>query len=67
MKYVIQIGSVIQYPQMTKRPEQELIITQDQLALIETFANTRKDEKLRTWYKLNECEFTVLPYFEPVK
>ena len=29
----------------------------------EQFADTRKDEDLNTIYRLNQCEFKVMPHF----
>ena len=40
-----------------------MIITREQFVLIEQFADTRKDEDLDTIYRLNKCEFKVIPYF----
>ena len=40
-----------------------MIITREQFAVIEQFADTRKDEDLNTIYRLNQCEFKVIPHF----
>lgn len=63
-KYEIHIGEIFDLTTNTKKPEQTIIITQDQMAVIEQFANQRKDAKLNTIYKLNECEFRVLLHFD---
>ena len=62
-KFEIQIGKVYDLESKTEKPKQTLIITGEQLAVIEQFADTRKDEDLNTIYRLNECEFKVLPHF----
>jgi hypothetical protein len=63
-KYELHIGEVVDFINMTKRPRQTLIITKEQLEVIEIFAHQRKDEELNTIYKLNECEFRVYPHYE---
>ncbi len=42
--------------------QQTIIITEEQLAIIDRFANTKKDSQLETIYTLNDCEFTVGPH-----
>lgn len=63
-KYEIHIGEIFDLTTNSKKPKQTLIITQDQLELIEQFADQRKDSELNTIYKLNECEFRILPHFD---
>ena len=63
-KYEIHIGEIFDLTTNLKKPKQVLIITQDQLAVIEQFADQRKDAELNTIYKLNECEFRILPHFD---
>lgn len=48
----------------SKKPKNTLIVTQDQLAVIEQFADQRKDAELNTIYRLNECEFRILLHFD---
>ena len=50
--------------EITQQPKQILIITHDQFAIIEQFANQRKDAELNTIYKINECEFRIFPHIE---
>ena len=59
MKYQIQIGETFDPTTNSKIPKQTLIITREQLAIIEIFAYERKDADLNIIYKLNECEFRV--------
>ena len=63
-KYEIHIGEIFDLTTSSKKPKQTLIITQDQLAVIEQFSDQRKDAELNTIYKLNECEFRILPHFD---
>jgi len=63
-KFEIQIGETFDLATNSKTPKQTLIITQDPLAVIEQFADQRKDAELNTIYKLNQCEFRILPYFD---
>lgn len=64
MKYEIHIGEIFDLTTNSKKPKQTLIITEDQLGVIEQFADKRKDAELNTIYRLNECEFLVFPNFE---
>ena len=57
--YEIQIGETFDPTTNSKIPKQTLIITREQLAIIEIFADERKDADLNIIYKLNECEFRV--------
>lgn len=59
----IHIGEIFDLTMGVKKPIQILIITQDQLAIIEQFANTRRDAGLNIVYKINDCEFRVFPHF----
>jgi hypothetical protein len=61
-KYEIHIGEVFDLSTNSKKPKQILIITEEQLAVIEEFADQRKDAELNTIYKLNECEFRIFPH-----
>lgn len=63
-KYEIHIGEIFDLATNSKRPERILIITEDQLTIIEQFANQRKDAELNIFYKLNECEFRIFPHFD---
>lgn len=63
-KYEIHIGEIFDLTTNAKKPKQTLIITQDQLAVIEQFAYKRKDAELNTIYKLNDCEFRIFPHFD---
>jgi len=62
-KFEIHIGKIYDLESKTEKPERTMIITREQLAVIEQFADTRKDEYLNTIYKLNQCEFKVIPHF----
>lgn len=64
-KYEIHIGEILDLTTNSKKPKQILIITQEQLEVIEQFAYQRKDAELNTIYRLNECEFRIIPYFNP--
>jgi ABC-type phosphonate transport system ATPase subunit len=63
-QYEIHIGEILDLTNNSKKPKHTLIITQDQLAIIEQFASQRKDAELNTIYKLNECEFRILLHFD---
>jgi hypothetical protein len=62
-KYEIHIGEIFDLTTNIKKPKLVLIITEDQLTIIEHFANQRKDANLNTIYILNECEFSIIPHF----
>jgi len=62
-KFEIHIGKIYDLESKTEKPERTMIITREQLAVIEQFADTRKDEYLNSIYKLNQCEFKVIPHF----
>ena len=63
-KFEIHIGKSYDLKTESEKPKHIMIITGDQLAIIEQFADARKDEDLNTIYKLNQCEFKVMPHFE---
>ena len=63
-KYEIHIGEIYDLESQTKKPKQTMIITREQLAVIEHFADTKKDEELNTIYRLNQCEFKIMPHFD---
>ena len=64
-KYEIHIGKALNAKNLSETiPLQKIIITQEQLAVIEMFASQRKDAELNTIYKLNECEFRILPHWD---
>ncbi len=63
-KYEIHIGEIFDSTTNSKKPKQIMIITQEQLAIIEHFADQIKDAELNTIYRLNDCEFRILPHFE---
>ena len=63
-KFAIHIGKIYDLESKTEKPKLTMIITREQLALIEQFADTRKDEDLNIIYRLNKCEFKVIPYFD---
>jgi hypothetical protein len=64
MKYEIHIGESIDLETNDKNPYRVMIITPDQLALIEVFAHIRKDSQLNNIYKLNDVEFKITPFIE---
>lgn len=64
MDYEILIGEVIELSDQTVKPKQVLIITADQFAMIEMFADIRRDEMLNPIYIINKCEFKVAPHFK---
>ena len=65
MKYEIHIGKAYNADDLTEIvPLQKIIITEEQLSIIEMFAHQRKDENLQIIYKINDCEFTVKPHFD---
>lgn len=62
MKYEIHIGRVYDPMDNSFKSEQVIIVNEDQLSILTHFANSRKDKHLNTVYKINECEFQVLPH-----
>lgn len=65
MKHEIHIGEVFDTETNSNKPKQVLIITDEQLAIIERFAHTKKDAELNTIYVINDCVFRIYPHFEP--
>ncbi len=63
-KFEIHIGKTYDLESRIEKPKLTIIITREQLAVIEHFADTRKDEDLNTIYRLNQCEFKVMPHFD---
>jgi len=61
--YEIQIGETFDPTTNSKIPKRTILITRDQLEIIETFAHQRKDADLKIIYKINECEFRVVLRF----
>lgn len=65
LKYEIHIGEALNGNNLRETiPLHKIIITEAQLAIIELFASQRKDEKLNTIYKLNDCEFRIFPHWD---
>jgi hypothetical protein len=64
MNYEIQIGKVIDLASGTLKPRRVIHITKEQFSIIEMFANQTKDIDLNTIYRLNDCEFKVIPSLE---
>ncbi|MDY0389200.1 MAG: hypothetical protein RBT65_19190 [Methanolobus sp.] len=62
-KFEIHFGKIYDLESKTEKPKQIMIITREQFSVIERFADTRKDEDLNTIYRLNQCEFKVMPHF----
>lgn len=63
-KYELWIGEYLDLESNITKPKRTIIVTGEQLAIIEEFASTRKDSELNTIYKLNDCEFRIMPHFE---
>lgn len=63
-KFEIHIGEVFDSDGNTTKAKQTMVITREQFAVIEQFADTRRDENLNTIYKLNQCEFRVFPHLD---
>jgi len=61
MKYEI----IIKNDNVLSKPK-KIIITQEQMGVIELFAHQRKNSNLDINYKLNDCEFTATPFMEDV-
>lgn len=63
MRYEIRIGKilVLNAGELKPEPKHKIVISEDQFTLIKTFANITKDKELNEIYKLNDCEFTVVP------
>lgn len=64
-KYEIQIGKVLDGSNLLRTiPLKTLKITREQFLILEIFANQVKDSELNTIYKINDCEFKVVPSFD---
>ncbi len=63
IKYELHIGETFDLEKGEKCAKQIIQITEEQFAVIQQFAYTKKDADLNTIYKLNDCEFKVYPYF----
>ena len=63
-KFEIHIGNIYDLESKREKPKQTMIITREQFVVIEQFADTRKDEDLNTVYRINQCEFKVVPHFD---
>ena len=66
-KFAIHICKIYDLESKTEKPKKTMIITSQQFALIEQFADTRKDEDLDIIYRLNQCGLKVIPYFDNYK
>ena len=62
MKYEIHIGEAIDAKTLKTIPKYRMIITEEQKAVIDWFANIEMDSELNKSYKLNACEFTIHPH-----
>lgn len=67
MKYTIEIGKAFDLEKNIEIPKQTMIITEEQKAIIEHFADIERDEELNTFYILNKCKFKIGIYFEKPK
>ena len=45
-------------------PEQELLISKEQLEMLETVANIEVDKSLNKWYIVNNLRMKVIPFFQ---
>jgi hypothetical protein len=59
MKYEL----IIKNDNVLSKPK-KIIITQEQMGVIELFAHQTKNSNLDITYKLNDCEFTATPLME---
>jgi hypothetical protein len=59
--FEIQIGESLNISTGHREPTQRIPITEEQLKIIEMFAETWKDEELTKFYKLNEVKFKIAP------
>lgn len=67
VKYEIRIGETTQICEkqdftIKTVPKQVLLISEEQLAIIEQFAHVERDEELNKIYTLNNCKFKILPH-----
>jgi len=63
MKYEIHIGEVYDLNESKVVPKRKIIITEEQLSIIEELADIHKDEEMNKVYKINACYFRVVPNF----
>jgi hypothetical protein len=63
MKYEIQIGEVYDMNASKIIPKRRIIITEEQLSIIEELADIHRDEELDKIYKINACYFKVVPNY----
>lgn len=64
MKYEIHIGKAFNMDTKMQDAKSKIIITQDQFAVIEQFADIELDAELKRTYIINKCRFTIHPHFE---
>lgn len=62
MKYEIHIGEISYLDGTPSKPRIVIIITKEQLDVIEMFAIKKRDKDFNTIYQINECEFKVVPH-----
>ena len=67
LSYEIHIGSVIDGETFKSIPDQVIKITEDQFKIVEMFADLYKDKDLNFIYKINNCEFKILPVVDIFK
>ena len=68
-EYKLQIGerSIVDITQSSGIkyvPEQELLISKEQLEMLETVANIEVDKSLNKWYIVNNLRMKVIPFFQ---
>ncbi len=61
MNYEIHIGRIWDLKNHRHVPKQIITITEDQRQALVQFANITKDHELNNIYKINDCEFTIVP------
>ena len=64
MKYEIHIGNAFNMDTKMQDAKFKIIITQEQLTVIEQFADIELDAELKRTYIINKCRFTVQPHFD---
>lgn len=62
--YEIHIGQLWDLKLSRHVPKQLILITEDQKQIIEHFANVTKDSDLNNVYRINDCEFRIMPHIE---
>ena len=60
-EFTICIGTYFDVSKGQDVPKQTIQITQEQLEIIQHFADIKRDAELNVIYKINECEFTIKP------